>query len=76
MWYNQFVPRKESIYDTDKLSRFFGVSKKTIWGWCKHGKLPGFKIGKQWKVRLADMQKMIDRKVKVNKKEDSAQRLF
>lgn len=67
---------KESIYDAEKLARFFGVTKKTIWDWCKHGKLPGFKIGKQWKVRVADLQRMIDRKVKTIKKEGATPGLF
>ena len=57
------VPKKNTIYDATKLAKFFGVTKKTIWSWCKRGKLPGFKIGKEWKVRVADLQKMIDRKV-------------
>jgi excisionase family DNA binding protein len=59
--------KEESIYNAEKLAKFFGVTKKTIWGWCKRGKLPGFKIGKHWKVRVADLQKMIDRKVKIPK---------
>lgn len=70
------MPRKqEIIYDARKLSRFFGVTKETIWDWCKRGKLPAFKIGKEWKVRVADLQKMIDRKVHIQK-EDKALRLF
>lgn len=70
--------KKDAIYDADKLAKFFGVTKKTIWDWCKRGKLPGFKIGKQWKVRVADLQKMIDRKIKVSRGDGSpvAQKLF
>lgn len=61
------MPGKEAIYNAEKLAKFFGVTKKTVQGWCKRGKLPGFKIGKQWKVRVADLQRMIDRKVKKSK---------
>ncbi|MGC9599410.1 MAG: helix-turn-helix domain-containing protein [Minisyncoccia bacterium] len=63
--------KKDAIYDAEKLARFFGVTKKTVWDWCKRGKLPGFKIGKQWKVRVADLQKMIDRKIR-HQKENAA----
>lgn len=67
---------KTKMYGAEKLAKFFGVTKATARDWCKHGKLPGFKIGKEWKVRVEDLQKMIDRKVKTGKKENPAQRLF
>ena len=66
---------KETIYDAEKLAKFFGVTKATIWAWCKKGKLPAFKIGKEWKIRVVDLQKMIDRKVHIHK-EDKSARLF
>lgn len=54
----------KGLYNTDKLAKFFGVSRKTIWKWCESGKLPAFKIGKEWKVRVEDLQKLITRKVR------------
>ena len=61
------VSGKNTIYDTDKLARFFGVTERTVLGWCRKGKLPAFKIGKKWKIRVADLQKMIDGKVRTPK---------
>lgn len=58
---------KDKIYGTEDLARFFSVSEKTIWGWCKKGKLPGFKIGKEWKVRVADLNKVISGKINSRK---------
>lgn len=69
------VVRKETIYDADKLAKFFGVTKPTVRDWCKKGKLPAFKIGKEWKVRVIDLQKIIDRKVHV-RTEEKTPRLF
>lgn len=66
---------KETIYDVEKLAKFFGVTKRTVWKWCKKGKLPAFKIGKEWKVRVVDLQKMIDRKIHTHEEEKSS-RLF
>ncbi len=63
---------KEAIYNAGRLAKFFGVTKQTIRDWCKRGKLPGFKIGKEWKVRVVDLQKMIDRKIKVPKESAGA----
>ncbi len=68
--------REPSVYNAEKLARFFGVTKKTARDWCKRGKLPAFKIGKEWKVRVADLQKMIDRKVRRAPPANAPPRLF
>lgn len=68
------MPRKEKIYGAEELARFFAVSEKTIWEWCKKGRLPGFKIGKEWRVRAVDLQKMINQKISAKKNTEG--RLF
>ncbi len=65
----------DTLYDVDKIALFFGVAKKTVWQWCKKGKLPAFKIGKEWKVRVSDLQKMIDQKIRT-REDDNSPRLF
>ncbi len=54
---------KDKIYGAGELAKFFGVTQKTIWEWCKKGKLPAFKIGKEWKVRVSDLNKTIAQKI-------------
>jgi excisionase family DNA binding protein len=66
---------RDTFYSAEKIAKFFGVAKKTAWHWCSAGKLPAFKIGKEWKVRVSDLQKMIDRKVHAKEKE-AGPRLF
>jgi excisionase family DNA binding protein len=73
--------RKQTmIYGVDELARFLRVTKATVRGWCNHGKLPAFKIGKEWKVRVVDLQKSINGKITANrakrKKEDPTPRLI
>jgi excisionase family DNA binding protein len=58
---------KDKMYDSRLLAKFFGVSEETVWEWCKTGKLPAFKIGKKWRVRVSDLQKIIDGKVQTRK---------
>lgn len=58
---------KGKIYGVEDLAKFFGVSKKTIWEWCKKGRLPAFKIGKEWKVRASDLNKTISQKISSRK---------
>jgi excisionase family DNA binding protein len=53
----------DKILKVEELAKFFGVSRKTVWEWCKQGKLPAFKIGKEWKIRQSDLQKVINQKI-------------
>ena len=69
------MAKEAGIYDTSKLAKFFGVTERTILEWCREGKLPAFKIGKKWRVRVQDLQKMIDRKVN-RRRENGTPRLF
>ena len=65
---------KDKIYGAEELAKFFGVTEKTIWEWCKKGKLPAFKIGKEWKVRVSDLNKTISQKISTKK--NKGQTLF
>ena len=58
---------KDKILHVPQIAKFFGVADKTVWEWCKTGKLPAFKIGKEWRVRKSDLQKMINQKIKTPK---------
>ncbi|OGE78183.1 MAG: hypothetical protein A2751_03425 [Candidatus Doudnabacteria bacterium RIFCSPHIGHO2_01_FULL_46_14] len=68
------MTNKEKIYGVTELSKFFAVSEKTIWDWCRKGRLPGFKIGKEWKVRISDLNRLIIGKV--NAKTEKGKTLF
>lgn len=63
------VATKDKILTAEHLAKFFGVAKKTVWEWCRASKLPAFKIGKEWKIRQSDLQRMINQKIRVEKKE-------
>lgn len=63
---------KDKIYGAEDLARFFGVKPKTIWEWCKKGKLPAFKIGKEWKVRVSDLNRTISQKINIHRKDKGA----
>jgi excisionase family DNA binding protein len=58
----------DKILGVSQIARFFGVSEKTVWEWCKSGKLPGFKIGKEWKFRQSDLQKLISQKIRTDRR--------
>jgi excisionase family DNA binding protein len=69
-------PKDDKILNVEELSKFFGVSNQTIWRWCKHGKLPAFKIGSQWKIRQSDINKIINQKVNKNSSDVQIASLF
>jgi excisionase family DNA binding protein len=58
----------DKILTVPEIAKFFGISKKTVYIWCKDGNLPAFKIGQEWMLRQSDLQKMIA--AKVSKKRD------
>lgn len=71
--------QQKMVYGVDELAKFLRVTKATVRDWCSHGKIPAFKIGKEWKVRVVDLQKSINGKVVANQakreKENSTPRL-
>ncbi len=54
---------KDQILNVPEIAKFFGVTHKTVYEWCKNGNLPAFKIGQEWMVRQSDLQKMISAKM-------------
>lgn len=65
----------DKIMNVEQLAKFFGVSRQTIWRWCKSGKIPAFKIGAQWKIRQSDLNKIINQKL-ASKKSNKQAALF
>jgi excisionase family DNA binding protein len=54
---------QDKILTVPEIAKFFGVTKKTVYAWCKEGLLPAFKIGQEWMIRQSDMQKTIAAKL-------------
>lgn len=50
------------------LARYLNVTERTIYNLLDQGKLPGFKVGSNWRFRKEDIDKWIeDGKVSENK---------
>ncbi len=67
---------ENGIYNAQKLAKFFGVSVKTARIWCETGKLPAFKIGREWKVRVEDLQRLISGKIHSRRKDSAPGGMF
>jgi excisionase family DNA binding protein len=62
---------ENEILTTEEVANYLKVSRTTIWRWCNEGRLPAFKIGRGWRVRRGEVERMIDQNP--GQPEDSAQ---
>jgi excisionase family DNA binding protein len=42
-----------------EVSDYLRLSRTTVWRWCNEGKLLAFKVGRGWRVRKSDVDKLI-----------------
>jgi excisionase family DNA binding protein len=41
----------EALLGAEEVAVHFGVTKTTVYRWCKEGRVPCLKIGRFWRVR-------------------------
>ena len=41
----------EALLGVEDVAGYFGVTKTTVYRWCKEGRVPCLKIGRFWRVR-------------------------
>ena len=51
------LPRK--LYTTEQAADFFIVPTGTVLRWIKDGKLPAFKVGKNWRISEEAMEEFL-----------------
>lgn len=42
-----------------EVAHYLRVSETTVWRWCSSGRLPAFRIGRGWRMRRVDLEKII-----------------
>lgn len=45
-----------------EVADYLKVSRTTVWRWCHQGLLPAFKIGRGWRVRRGELEKVMEQK--------------
>jgi len=45
----------------ERLAEAWGVGTQTVRRWMREGGLPGFKLGRSWRVRLSDVHRLFER---------------
>lgn len=46
----------------EAVAAYLGVGNVTVHRWCRHGRLPGFRIGRLWGVRRRALEEPLRRK--------------
>ena len=45
----------DSLVGTEEVAAHFGVTKATVYRWCKEGRIPCMKVGKHWRMRRSKL---------------------
>ena len=48
-----------AILTVEEAADFLRVSKVTIRRWCASGRLPAFKIGREWRINKIELDKLM-----------------
>jgi excisionase family DNA binding protein len=55
------ISMKNEFYNIDDICKLFQVSKITVYRWLKAKKLTGYKVGRAYLFKRADIDKFIER---------------
>ena len=55
-----YVTHESRLLRTEELADLLGIAPRTVREWAEGGKLPGFKLGKQWRFRQIRIQQWLD----------------
>jgi len=49
----------ERLLTTKEVAAYLRVSRSTVWRWCQEQRLPAFKIGREWRISQARLDRLI-----------------
>lgn len=50
----------ERWYNLEEIANHLGVSKDTIWSYIKKGTIPFYKVGRQYKFKLSEVDAWVE----------------
>jgi len=54
---------EDVVLTVEETANYLKVSEVTIRRWCADGKLPAFKIGREWRINKSELDKMVQSNV-------------
>ena len=58
---------KDEILTIEQVARFFQMKPQTIYKWAQEGKIPGVKLGKEWRFRKDMIDEWLDTSIALSK---------
>lgn len=49
----------DEILTVPEIAEYLKVSRTTVWRWCNEGKLPAFKVGRIWRIRRSEFERIV-----------------
>jgi excisionase family DNA binding protein len=54
------APEDLRLLGSKELAELLGLHRRTVQTWLKDGRLPGMKLGRDWKARVSDVHAYLD----------------
>ena len=48
----------DEILTVREVAKYLKLSRTTVWRWVKEGKLRAFKLGRSWRVRRSELERI------------------
>ncbi len=55
----------DEILTVQEVANYLKVSRSTVWRWCSQGKLSAFKLGRGWRLRWSEVERLISQEMEV-----------
>jgi excisionase family DNA binding protein len=52
-------PSQLELLTIEEAAHFLRLSRNTVYGLCRAGRLPAAKIGREWRVRRSELEKLL-----------------
>jgi excisionase family DNA binding protein len=52
------APAKDEILTVQEVATYLEVSRSTVWRWCNTGRLPAFRIGREWRIHREALDRL------------------
>ena len=49
----------DKILTVPEVAQYLRVSRTTVWRWCNEGKIPAFKVGRDWRIHRTELEKVV-----------------
>ena len=51
--------REKGFLTADEVAEMLHVSRRSVWGWIRQGKLKAAKLGRSWLIRESDFEDFV-----------------